>query len=1114
MTGSLNNLNLRQKFKKVNLILNIFLEKQLFFFIYLYLYFLQRTSITFIRIQNFNIFNDFLIKFCNTFRFNSLVNGLNFLNRIYFINRCQIALTSIIISKKKKTIKSKFKFRNLNKKFLVLEFKDFYFTKFFKFSKKIHSSFSLNRNKKPNLSEKFINFSFTMLRLFKLKIIFSIFFRIRRQYNKNLKFISFLGLRRLYNSNIANKFFFKRSCKFLHKIKYFNGKYFNKVKFIVTLTTLSSRLLKSGIIFKNNHYFISKISDKFSINKKMYILSTGRCLIFRFSRKLQIPIPFKYTKYKKLKSNAIEAKFNRIFNLRFLRDLKKLYKNKLILKSEYTKNFKSTNYFIKKPIQKLIISGKKKLGFNIYNNLFLSLSKLFKKSSLKHIEIINNIYKKLFIRATVKNIERNRSSLGVRQSCSLLMGYEELKSRVNLFFFDYMNSLCKKKTKIVRIVKVKDLVFLDFFKFSMRNNLIKQSSHLATVFSEIYTFMFTELNFRGGFRPFRARVLEIVKAKKKFKRNTIKIKNYFKMKYKKKFKGFRHKYIKRKKKKIISYKNINFSKLNIIQRCKFLRKKLFDNEIINPYIFKKKEKKIIFYHFIKKKIIKNLDIKTNIWRILTNSRDINIYNYKKYKILGSCLDLIKINIKEKHKNIFLHCLLFPSKLKNAVLKKFKIKEILEDYKYNYEKNEIIKIRLLGLNGLKKLKVKKKIIISIIYCIALNKYKTKKKTILTYNLDNLIKNNSNFSRFRRLSRDIYKTIKNFKLKKKNKLNKYIKFKLNFRLKFAYINFFRKLHFNSTILYREKREKKKAKIFKNIKPIKVKKKSKIIRKLYKMDKPAKYKHRYESQFMYLKRFFKRRLLKIKKNKKYKYKLKKRGKTFKQVYWKIKLKMKAKRRLNRIKQKISIISYINKHLKMKTFIYSEDLLTRGINRSISKKHKRFMYKCKQFLNKFYIYKRNGNFIYPKNRSRIEILKICRNLGTERSSHILRACYLIKNKILLHKNLKKIKYSARKFIIKYLLLSSRTINKLKHMVINFQKINSKSFFKYIRLSFYKHKFLKFFFYKKFNIILFKNSLKQYKIYLKNKFLFKNYIILKKIFKIFLKYFKLILQKFTINYK
>ena len=1108
MTNHLNNLNLYPKFRKVNLILNIFLEKQLFFFIYLYLYFLQRTAITFIRVQNLNIFNDFLIKFCNTFHFSSLVNGLYFLNKIYFIKQCQTALTSMVINKKKKIFKSKFKFRNLNKKFLVLEFKDFYFTKFFKFSKKIHSSSRLNQRKKYNLYKKFVNFSFTMLRLFKLKIIFSIFFRIRSQYNKNLKFISFLGLRRLYNSNIANKFFFKRSCKFLHKIKYFNGKYFNKVKFTTTLTTLSSRLLKSGIIFKNNYYFISKMCDKFSISRKMYILSTGRCLIFRFSKKLQIPIPFKYTKYKKLKSNFIKAKFNHIFNLKFLRDIKKLYKNNLILKSEYIKNFKSTNYFIKKPIQKLIISGKKKLGFNIYNNLFLSLNKLFKKSTLKHIEIINNIYKKLFIRATVKNIERNRSSLGVRQSCSLLMGYEELKSRVNLFFFDYMNSLCKKKTKTVRVVKVKDLVFLDFFKFSMRNNLIKQTSHLATVFSEIYTFMFTELNFRGGFRPFRARILEITKAKKRFKRNTIKIRNYFKMKYKKKFKGFRHKYIKRKKKKIISYKNINFSKLNIIQRCKFLREKFSDNEIINPYIFKKKEKKIISYDFIKKKILKNTDIKTNIWKILTNTRNINIYNYKKRKFLLLCLNLIKSNIKEKHKNIFLHCLLFPSKLKNAVLKKFKVKQIIDDWKYNYEEKKIADIRLLDLNGLNKLKVEKKVIISIIYCIVLSEHKTMKKTKLTYDLDNLIKNNSNFSRFRILSRNIYKAIKSFKLKKKSKLNKYIKFKLNFRLKFAYINFFRKLHFNSTILYREKRAKKKARIFRNITHANVKMKSKIIRKLYKMDKPAKYKHNYESQYMNLKRFFKRKLLKIKKNKKYKYKLKKRRKTFKQIYWKIKLKMKAKRRSNRIKQKTSNISYINKHLKMKTFIYSEDLLTKGITRSISKKHKRFMYKCKQFLNKFFIYKRKGNFIYPKNKSRIKILKICRNLGSERSSLILRTCYLIKNKISLYKNYKKIKYSARKFIIKYLLLSSRTINKLKYMFTNFQKINSKSFFKYIRLSFYKHKFLKFFFYKKFKAILFRNSLKQYRIYLKNIFLFKKYNILKKIFKIFLKYFKLIYTK------
>ena len=36
--------------------------------------------------------------------------------------------------------------------------------------------------------------------------------------------------------------------------------------------------------------------------------------------------------------------------------------------------------------------------------------------------------------------------------------------------------------------------------------------------------MFTELKFRGAFRPFRARILEIGKVRRKFKRNYKKIK--------------------------------------------------------------------------------------------------------------------------------------------------------------------------------------------------------------------------------------------------------------------------------------------------------------------------------------------------------------------------------------------------------------------------------------------------------------------------------------------------------------------------------------------------------------------------------------------------------------
>lgn len=956
------NLRLHQNIKKLNLIFNIYLEKQLFFFIYLYLFFFKRINLIFKKSQYFNIFSDFLVKFCNKFHFSLLVNGCNILNRIYSIYQSKIALLNIIISNKKKLLKSKCKLMNIRSLVPNLEFKDFYFIKFFKFGKKIYSSYSLdNRQQSDNLVEKFKNFSFTMLRIFKLKVIFSIFFRIRYQFSKNLKFISFLGLRRFYSSINAINFFFKRSLKFGRKLKYFTGKYFNKVKYVKTISNLSSRLLQSGVLLKGMSYFISKIIDKFSIGKKLYILTTGRCIIFRFSKKLNIPIPFKYTKYKKLNINFIKYKFNLNFNLIFLKKLNKLYKNNLILKSEYRKKIKSTNYFIRNPIQKLIVSGRKKLGFNIFNNLFLVLSKLFKKPILNHIEIVNNVYRKLFIRATVKNIERNKSFLGVRQSASILMGYEELKSRVNLFFFDYMNSLSRKKTKRVRIRKVKDLIFSDFFNISLIKNSKKQKSHLSTVFTDIYNFMFKELTFRGTkIIPYRSRIIKILKTKKKHKFNRLKrIKILLKFKLKKKIKKIRKKQSKFKRKK---YTRLKFKMKKIFKR-KLLKLKREEPEDINlKLVFKQRilNLKEAFFKSLKKKL-KKIKLK-------------KVLNLKKrvYKVLRKVIFYFKPFYRAKR------------------LKKMS------------KKIKLIKMKTMSSKKKKKQKQVKKKMNSLI-----KKKTTKINPIKLYYIRFTNKLKSKFRSYRENSKKLQKHEIIYKRNRK-KFNK----------------------FKSTIfkgsLYFAKKKSKRLKKKLNISRFKL--------KIFKQQMKKKLKKKYRLNIRRLKK-------------------------------KIKLMLYFKN----IKEKIGIIKNIKKNLKMKIFTYIEDILTRGLARTTLVKEVVFVNKCNLILNKYFIYNRLVSFAYPKNKSAITLLKIKNNLGT-RSAHVLRSCYIVKDKIL-----KEITYSIKKFKKKCLLLSFNNIIKCKNMFLNFRENPKTSYFRSMRRFFKRNKFLNFIFFKSINKIYYKKELRDY---------------------------------------
>lgn len=523
---NLNNLSLNLKVKKFNFILGIFLEKQLFYFICLYLFFFQRIFNAYSSRQILTKYRDYLMKFCNKFRI-SILSCFIYDSFIWSIRQVFKNMKAIKPAKQFKCEilnkrKAEYKKVKKNKKGTVtlspdLEFKDFYFKKFLLFGKHVHSSLFFYRKRNNKTFSKFKNFTLIMLRFFKFKVMYSIFFRLQNHFPKNYKFISFLGLRRVSLALKAGQSFVRDNSRFSRKMFYFVRKYKSMVRFSFNISTESSKCLNFGKVYtQSSDYFIARLSDRLNIKKKLYLVATGRRFFYRFSKSLSIPVLFKFTKYKLLNSLIAHSKRLNDYN-KCLRHYKRKV-SVIIKKSEYIKKRLSNNYFVKKPIQKLIISGKKKLGYNIFNNLFLSMSKVYKGSMLKQVEMVNLIFKRLFIRATVKNIERNNSALGVKQRCSLLMGYEELKSRVNLFFFDYTRSLCKKKTKLFRVRKLKDLIFSDFFNYSLRNKFKKSSTHLAKVFFDITEFMMKELNFRGIFKVYRYRNISIRKRNFKYRR--------------------------------------------------------------------------------------------------------------------------------------------------------------------------------------------------------------------------------------------------------------------------------------------------------------------------------------------------------------------------------------------------------------------------------------------------------------------------------------------------------------------------------------------------------------------------------------------------------------------
>lgn len=351
----------------------------------------------------------------------------------------------------------------------------------------------------------------------------------------------------------------------------------------------------------------------------------------------------------------------------------------------------------------------------------------------------------------------------------------------------------------------------------------------------------------------------------------------------------------------------------------------------------------------------------------------------------------------------------------------------------------------------------------------------------------------------------------------------RFLRTFKRKFA--NLYREVHYQCTVLYKEKIAKKYPKKFnKNKKILNNKKKKKKFKlkdkiKINNMEKPLNYKYNNLTTFKYFFKLFRIKMKRIAKKNRYIFKRKVKHKIIqiKRRFKKLKRNIREKFRYFFRAKNFKYMNYIRKYLKIKSFIYNADILTNGLQNTRSNKSNIFMYKIRQLSNKIFIYKRIGTFLYPRNISKIKISKICNNLGHRTFRPLLYTSLLNKNKIKIKEKSKIIKYSPQKYIKKYLLLNSSDIKLINFMFKNFRKkIVSRYRYKTIRNLFNKHKFLKYIFQKKFKNIYLKNIYLKYKKILKKKIVNKKLNHIKKFFKRFLiqlkKKYKNILEILQIN--
>jgi hypothetical protein len=296
--------------------------------------------------------------------------------------------------------------------------------------------------------------------------------------------------------------------------KGFLKRYTKKFFFLFLRRSKMSRKLKRNHFYKKIDFLILKKLETFFYRKEIFFFK-GIKLFRNFHKTLQ------------------QSKILR-------KTIKKIVKCCNVNKFNLIKT--PINVYVTTPQQRIISCGKKKKAVNIFGNLFHVFSKVFKLNSLKQTIILNNVYKRLIIRTAIKNTETKK---GFKQVCTYLTEYSEIKCRINLFFFDLYNSICRKKNKKSRLKKVKDIISSNFLTFALKEKKKKQinSSSFFKVFLEINKLLLKEIKFRGALKEeYRHYLLEMFFTKfRKFRRRKKTKKN---IRIKKKKKTVKKKYLK------------------------------------------------------------------------------------------------------------------------------------------------------------------------------------------------------------------------------------------------------------------------------------------------------------------------------------------------------------------------------------------------------------------------------------------------------------------------------------------------------------------------------------------------------------------------------------------
>jgi hypothetical protein len=387
------------------------------------------------------------------------------------------------------------------------------------------SSFYFKSDKKKLLNVHLNNFLIKMdlfsylnsefIKFFKFKVLFFNFFKIDKVFASNRKYVKALNFTNLKGGECSTSILLKKYKRVTSRLKFFINKYRRMSKIVVYRNNSYINLLTKGYYFSNSDSFLFQNHNNFNlvIYKKLFLYSTGRFLTYRFDRLLGCVVPVKYTKYTVLDKPRNASNFFKRFTKRLLTFT---FKVNFFRRTEFNNVVSSDNFYIKNPANKLIISGKKKYGLNVYNNIFLVYNKIFKSHTVNQFEVANRVFRKLFIRGTVRSsgrIKDRKSSL--KQDCHVLMRFSELKSRVNLFFLDTFNSICRKKDKNFRFKKMKDLIALEFLNLSFRKRSRIKKTQFYKLYLEINSFMFREFNFRGLFKFFRNRIFYGIQPRKR-----------------------------------------------------------------------------------------------------------------------------------------------------------------------------------------------------------------------------------------------------------------------------------------------------------------------------------------------------------------------------------------------------------------------------------------------------------------------------------------------------------------------------------------------------------------------------------------------------------------------